>query len=139
MTDVRIGVATDGLTISVADDVNGRESAWESGWVDAEVTAKFGVWSGRYPARFHETDFSRFARDLAALYSELSGEAVLSSMDGYLDLTFTGDGLGHITVAGAAWDHPKWGSHLAIEFEIDQTYIPALLDSFESIVRNLGA
>jgi hypothetical protein len=133
MTDIRIGGASEELRISVADDVN-RE-----GWVDAVVTAKFGAWSGHYPAYFHETDFVQFARDLAGLYSELSGEAVLSSMDGYLDLTFSGDGLGHITVAGAAWDHPKVGSHLAIEFELDQTYLPALLASLESVVRNLGA
>jgi hypothetical protein len=133
MTDIRIGAASEELTISVADDVN-RE-----GWVDAEVTAKFGAWSGRYPAHFHETDFVRFARDLAALYSDLSGTAVLSSLDGYLDLTFTGDGLGHITVAGEAWDQPRWGSHLTIELEMDQTYLPALLASLEAVVKNLRA
>jgi hypothetical protein len=132
MTDIRIGDDSEELTISVADDVN------PDGWVDAVVTAKLGAWSGHYPAHFHETDFVGFARDLAALYSELSGTAVLSSMDGYLHLTFTGDGLGHITVAGEAWDRPQWGSHLAIEIDMDQTYLPALLASLESVVQNLS-
>ena len=55
-----------------------------------------GAWSGRYDANFHETDFQRFAAELDRLSETLSGSSVLDSMDGFLDLTLTGDGLGHI-------------------------------------------
>ena len=49
---------------------------------------------------------------------------MLSSTDGYLDLTMKGDGLGHIAVTGEGWDRPRLGSHLEINYEIDQTFLP---------------
>jgi hypothetical protein len=131
MTDIRIGDDDEGISIRVFDD-------WKDGWVHAEVVVKSGAWSGRYAAEFHQTDFSQFAADLGALYSVLSGAATLSSMDGYLDLTLTGDGLGHISVAGAAWDRPAFGSHLEVSYEIDQTYLPAILASVESVLRQVS-
>jgi hypothetical protein len=134
MTDLQIGDTSMGITISIL----GSGRADPEGWVTGVVAIKIGVWSGRYGAQFHGTDFSRFAKDLAGLSSRLAGTAVLSSTDGYLDLTLTGDGLGHITVAGSAWDRPKYGTHLEVSHEIDQTYLPALIASAESIQEQLG-
>jgi hypothetical protein len=42
-------------------------------------------------------------------------------------------------VEGAAWEHPPGGSHLRIDFEIDQTFLLPLLASVETVVGNLGA
>lgn len=139
MTEITVRDGGDSVVISVADDVAALTEEDKGGWVDGHVAARCGAWSGHYPAQFHETDFPSFAEALAELSSTLTGEAVLSSMDGYLDLTFTGDGLGHINVEGAAWDRPRWASHLQISFEIDQTYLPPLLAAVEEVIRNLSA
>jgi hypothetical protein len=112
-----IGGESEGVTILVTDSQLAREGS--EGWTEADVTVKLGAWSGRYSAAFHESDFKGFASGLRSLYETLSGEAALLSMDGYLDLRLTGDGYGHISVVGEAWDQPRYGTHLAIEFEVD--------------------
>ena len=53
-------------------------------------------------------DLSWFVEDLKVI-SETPSTAVLSSMDGYLDLKLTRDGLGHVVASGEAWDRPRWG------------------------------
>ena len=134
MTEIEIGSPSEGVVVSVRES----QKPDPEGWVDAEVAVKVGAWSGRYAAEFLEDDLSRFVEGLKVL-SESPSTAVLSSMDGYLDLTLTRDGLGHVVVSGEAWDRPRWGAHLAFTFEIDQTYLPAMLTSAELALRQLRA
>lgn len=108
------------------------------GWLDAEVAIKVGAWSGRYAAKFHEDDFLRFSEEVDELHVRLEGEATLSSLDGYLDLTLTGDGLGHISVVGEAWDRPRWASYLVLSFETDQTALPPIRASLASLAAYLN-
>ena len=122
------------VTVSIPER---ERDARSEGWVAAEVSVKLGAWSGHYSANFHEDDLRGFANQLTRLGETLAGEATLSSLDGYLDVTLTGDGLGHFTVAGEAWDRPRWASHLVVSNEIDQTALPALLTSLASVVAYL--
>jgi hypothetical protein len=137
MMDVQISNASERIVISVAMAVHDVAHRSE-GWANSEVAVNLGPWSGRYAAQFHGTDFSSFATESKQLISTLDGVAGMSSLDGYLNLTLTGDGLGHVAVAGSAWDRPGWGSHLEISFEIDQTYLPDLLASVEEVIERLG-
>jgi hypothetical protein len=137
VAELRIpGDRGDAITISVPERDH-RDPRLE-GWLDAEVAIKLGVWSGRYSAQFHEDDFLRFAEMLEQLQATLKGQAIMSSLDGYLDLTLTGDGLGHISVVGAAWDRPRVGSHLVVSYETDQTAVPQLRDALASLAAYIS-
>jgi hypothetical protein len=136
VTVLRIpGDGSDGLTISIPE--RDHRDARSEGWLDAEVWVKLGAWSGRYSAQFHEDDFSPFAEKLEGLHTTLMGEATLSSLDGYLDLTLTGDGLGHISVVGELWDQPRVASHLVVSYNTDQTALPALRTALASLAAYL--
>ena len=108
------------------------------GWLDAEVAIRVGAWSGRYFAQFHEDDFLGFAQELDELHASLKGEATLSSLDGYLDLTLTADGLGHISVVGEGWDRPRVGSHLILSYESDKTALSPLQAEVTSLATYLS-
>jgi hypothetical protein len=133
VNEIIIGDRSAGVIVSVPD----KESDAE-GWVHATVSLELGAWKGRYAAQFHIDDFSHFASGVAALSSSLEGEALLSSMDGYLEVRLTGDGKGHVEVKGEAWDRPRWGTHLEFEFAIDQTYLSAILTSTNAISQHLA-
>jgi hypothetical protein len=137
VAEVRIAGSTDdGVWITIVE--REHRNPRSEGWLDAEVRVSLGAWSGRYAARFHEDDFPPFARQLEELHATLVGEARLSSLDGYLDITLTGDGVGHITIAGEAWDRPRWASHLVIAYEMDQTELPQLRASLASLAAYLS-
>jgi len=132
--ELKIGDDRTFVIISLPDTSHAARARSEGRLTDTEISVDVGAWSGRYGAHFHETDFSTFARGLETLSGTLSGDAELSSLDGYLDLTLTGDGLGHISVRGTAWDTPRLGSHLEISFDIDPTYIPEMRKSVWAIL-----
>jgi hypothetical protein len=133
VAELRIpGDGGDIVSISVPE----REPRSE-GWLDGEVVIKVGAWSGRYAAQFHEDDFLRFSEQVDALHATLKGEATLSSLDGYLDLTLAGDGLGHISVVGEAWDRPRWASHLLLSYETDQSWLGELQAALGSLAAYL--
>jgi hypothetical protein len=136
MAELRIpGDGNDGVSISIPEREH-RDPRSE-GWIDAEVAIKLGAWSGSLPAQFHEDDLLRFAERLEELNATLKGEVTLSSLDGYLDLKLTGDGLGHISVVGEAWDRPRWASHLVMSYETDQTALGPLRASLASLATYL--
>lgn len=99
MAELRIPcVGSDGVTISIPE--RDFRDAGSEGRLDTEVWVKLGAWPGRFLAQLHEDDFSPFGEKLEERHTTLKGNATLSSLDGYLDLTLTGDGLGHISVVG---------------------------------------
>lgn len=137
VAELRIaGDGGDAVSISVPEGK--QRDPRSEGWVDAEVTIKAGAWSGWYAAQFHEDDFLRFAEMLDELQTSLKSEATLSSLDGYLELTLTGDGLGHISVVGEAWDRPRVGSHLVLSYETDQTALSQLQGELASLATYLS-
>ncbi len=111
---------------------HGAEIDWDKNWVKSKVTVKAGSFSGEYDAEFMTTDFDRFKKDFSALYDNLSGGAMFSDLEGYLELRIVGDGNGHFEMKAIANDKPGiYGSQLTFEMNFDQTYI-------KNIVRQLG-
>jgi hypothetical protein len=57
----------------------------------------------------------------------LSGEALLDTIEGWLDLRLTGDGRGHVDLHGQLVDAPSDGNSLEFRLSLDQTYLPPLM------------
>jgi hypothetical protein len=96
------------------------------GWFDAEVELQCDGWCGKFGASFMQGELSRFARELRILHEQLNGVASLTPLEPNLELSFSGDGKGHVEVKGTARNNFHTGTKLSFRLDIDQTYLPAI-------------
>ena len=96
------------------------------GWFDAVIHVRCDAFSGSFNASFMTGELSQFAEDLRQLQKDLRGAVVLDPVEPYLKMKFIGDGKGHIDVTGEACSTFP-GACLQFEFEIDQTFLPAII------------
>ena len=84
------------------------------GWFDAEVEVRCDGWHGKFGASFMQGELTRFARELRILHEQLNGEAILAPLEPNLELTFTGDGKGHVEVKGIARNNFHTGTKIVV-------------------------
>jgi len=95
-------------------------------WVVARVDVACGVWRGAFRCEFYAGELRRFGEEIQRLYRTLEGTARLQPVEANLQLELTGDGKGHIAVAGRAMPEFSHSGHLAFAFELDQTQLPPI-------------
>jgi hypothetical protein len=95
-------------------------------WFNAEVEIRCDGWHGKFLASFMQGELSRFARELQILHEQLSGKAILAPLEPNLELSFTGDGKGHVEVKGIARNNFHTGTKLSFRLDLDQTYLLAI-------------
>jgi hypothetical protein len=98
------------------------------GWFSTDVEVVVGAFRGGYSADFNSWAFSNFHAELERLYRTVSGSAVFTSYEGQLELTLTCNVTGQIQVRGEATDYAGTGNRLRFRLDIDQTYVPAILE-----------
>jgi hypothetical protein len=76
--------------------------------------------------------FGGFREQLATLYERLKGDAKLSSYDGLIELTITGDGRGGMKVRVKAVGDHVTPTHLTFAIYIDQSYLPAIIEQIDT-------
>jgi len=103
-------------------------------WLETEVEVFVGAWRGRFAAMLNTYEFADFRRDLGALYGMLLGEARFKAYEGWLSLTLTGDGRGHVVVEGTACDDRGIGNELHFGFHLDQTDLPSLIARLDELL-----
>jgi hypothetical protein len=127
MLRIHIGNASEFVEICI------RTPRRTDAWVGSDAEIKVRGFSASISADFELTDFQNFEAALRALYENLSGEAQLWPLEKQLTLTLRGNGRGGIEVAGTAWFTACYGSKLDFEFEIDQTYLPAVIEQISVV------
>jgi hypothetical protein len=95
-------------------------------WTVAHVEVACGVWRGAFECEFYDGELRQFGKEIQQLYRTLDGTAMLTPIEPNLELKLTGDGKGHIAVAGKAVDEFHTGTHLVFNFSLDQTQLPAI-------------
>jgi len=108
----------------------------EPEWLEVEIDISAGPFAARYRALWRAGFLPRFRRQVEALYQTLEGIAVLEpDWERSLTLTLSGDGLGHVRVSGeASADCGPRGATLTFTLpEIDQTYLPPLIEQLKGI------
>jgi hypothetical protein len=80
-------------------------------------------------------DLIRFLPRLEGLYQTLDGEAVLDTLDGWLDLRVIGFGRGQIEVRGSLCDAPVGGNQLEFRLALDQTFLPPHIGQIRAAVE----
>jgi hypothetical protein len=88
-------------------------------WVVARIGVACGVWTGTFRCEFYGGELHQFGEEIQQLYRTLGGTAKLRPMEPNLTLELTGDGKGHIAVAGKAVAEFYTGTHLVFNFSLD--------------------
>ncbi|MCE0556672.1 hypothetical protein [Motilimonas sp. E26] len=104
------------------------------GFCQADVKIKLNSFVGQINAYIEHSDFNRFLVELIVLNQRLKGKAELRPIEDQFSVCLIGDGLGHISVEGHAFERASHGSCLNFEFEIDQSYLPEIIKSLQTVV-----
>jgi hypothetical protein len=118
-----------------ADCVSIARSTVPSGksWFTATAAVRSDGWTGKVRVVFSQGELARFATEIRQLHTDLAGTARLEPREPNIDLTLTGDGMGHIRVDGTACNHFESGTKLSFRFQIDQTYLLNIADGLDRI------
>jgi len=95
-------------------------------WAIAHVEVACDAWRGAFRCEFCAGELHQFGKEIQQLYRTLDGTAKLAPIEPNLELKLTGDGKGHITVAGKAVAQFHTGTYLIFNFSLDQTQLPAI-------------
>jgi len=105
-------------------------------WAEVSIIAETPEFRAAFEASIMPWELTTFREDLKRLHTDLSGEIVWNTVEHFLDLKATMDRLGHIH-----WEvelirhHPT--TTLYLEFESDQSYLPALIEQLDFIFIEL--
>ncbi len=108
---------------------------WDGNWIKCEVRIASGSFKAKYQASLRCDEFESFHQDLKVIMNDLNGKATFSSMETWLEINATGDGLGHFIAKCQATDIPGVGSVLNFILEFDQTQIEAMLTGVTNILE----
>jgi hypothetical protein len=106
----------------------------DDNWLSVEVAIRCGAFHGKFPAAFLTEELAAFHAQLASLYQALTGKAEFKTLEEQLDLTATGDGLGHIKISGKARDQAGTGNRLSFDISIDQTQLQKSVQSLAAVL-----
>jgi hypothetical protein len=107
---------------------------WEANWIFSRINIKAGSFSADYIAQLQTTDFREFKKGLDRLYNDLKSATQFYSLEDWLTIIISGDGLGHFKVDCKACDLPGRGNRLEFKMHIDQTEIPSLVKQLSEIL-----
>jgi hypothetical protein len=103
-------------------------------WLQADVCIKLDCFSGKINVYFEKYDLEKFQSELKTLYKTLKGKAELIPREEQFTLILSCDEKGHVSVKGEAFERATYGSCLNFDFELDQTYLPELIESLNSVL-----
>jgi hypothetical protein len=112
----------------------GNSDYWDGNWliVRAEMRASGALIEVEGPI-LHIPELVRFRDELSKLNASLSRSAELRPLEPGLHLTLTAQSLGHISADLSITPDQLTQRH-TFEFGIDQSYLPALLDSLDQLL-----
>ncbi len=103
----------------------------DGNWIDCEVELVAGGFQGRFRTDVSSEEFQTFLEQVDGLSTAVDGTASLTTMEGQIALSLTGDGTGHVRVTGEAVDVAGSGNRLQFGFDMDDA-------SLSGIARSLG-
>jgi len=94
-----------------------------------------GAFRGRVNAAIITSELVTFLPELQRLHDTLRGVAEFTTCEGQLSLRLTGDGRGHIELAGELVDAPGTGNRLHFSLQFDQSELRASIRELEQVIE----
>jgi len=130
--EIRIGdVGGDHVSIRVMGRMHPTANDyWDGNWLISPIEVASGGFRAEVPAGLRIDELVRFREALEKLHSSLQGEAVLDSMEGWIQLHIAADCRGSLQVTGKALDRPGGRNTLIFTIDgLDQTHLPAVISA----------
>jgi hypothetical protein len=127
----------DHLTVRLIGRMHpGSSDYWDGNWLISPISAHLGSVSAQLSAGLRVDELQTFRHGLEQMNQQLHGEAVLTSLEGWISLTVTCRPTGSLCVTGELVDDPGVGNRLTFAISgLDQTDIPAMLTALSAIER----
>ena len=118
----------------------GSEDYWDGNWLVSPISARLGAFTADIGAGLRIDELRTFRRGLERIDRELSGEAVLESMEQWITLTVVCRPGGSLEVTGVLDDEPAAGNRLAFAISgLDQSDIAAIVDALAAVEKTYPA
>ncbi len=126
MLVIHLGSGADYLTLSVSGRVRpDGEGPWSSNWLHCIADVSAGAFRGRIEWQLRNEDLTRFIQALDRLGGQ-AGEALLDTLDGWLDVRVIRDEQGQIEARCQLVDNPVGGNTLEFRLILDENCISVL-------------
>ena len=111
------------------------EDYWDGNWLWCTADVAAGAFRGSVSNLIRNEDLIRFLPRLEDLHRRLDGEALLDTLEAWLDLRVIGIGHGQVEVRGSLCDAPVGGNQLEFRLDLDQTFLPAAIAQIRAAVE----
>ena len=105
----------------------------DDNWLKSQVRIAAGGFRGKVDAAIVTGELTAFLAQLRPLYDSLRGGAEFSALEGQLHLRLTGDGKGHVELAGEVADQPGIGNRLHFVMRFDQSQLGNSIRELEKV------
>jgi hypothetical protein len=93
----------------------------DGNWIDCELQIAAGCFRGGFRADLRSEEFQTFLEEVEGVSRTLEGTASLTTMEGQIALSLTGDGKEHVRVTGEAIDAADLGNRLRYVIDIGKS------------------
>ena len=111
------------------------EDYWDGNWLWCTAEVAAGAFRGSVSNAIRNEDLILFLPRIEDLYQRLDGEALLDTLEGWLDLRVIGVGHGQVEVCGSLCDASVGGNQLEFRLALDQTFLPAVIGQIRAAVE----
>lgn len=106
---------------------------WDFDWLDLCVHVTTGPWTGEFTSRWRAEEIGELRSQLAELYERLNGSVHFKPLEPYVEITFEGDGRGHINITCVMRTEPLGENQLSFQHGMDQTELKTIIESLQQI------
>jgi hypothetical protein len=108
---------------------------WDGNWVRAAVVVQAGGFRGSVAGEVRTDELAQFYDQLRRLQQSLEGTATFETMEGWLSIRASGDGMGHMEFRCSVRDEPGIGNTLECTLATDQTCTRTTLAELHSAIQ----
>lgn len=106
----------------------------DGNWLLTPISLRVGSFTGELAADLRTDELARFRTELESVCRHLTGEAVLSSLDGWVTVRVGCEANGSLRITGEADDQPAVGNQLRFRIDgLDQSYLPAIIAALAEV------
>lgn len=105
----------------------------DDNWLNSRIRVCAGGFRGKVDMTILTDEIATFLTQLRPLFDTLSGKAEFSTLEGQLHLRLTGDGKGHIDLAGEIADQPGIGNRLHFTLQFDQSQLGVSIRELDKV------